>query len=304
MSFEIHLLKPQSSDGAVEPLFFAASETNGRENNEDSFMIFHLVPGGGKQVITCLALADGMGGHAYGELASSEALRRFARSMFEQICLEPALNIMESDRVVDIAQVENALRQAVLDTNAHVRRIIEANNWGQSGCTLVAIVVCGNEAVTINLGDSPAFCYNSMEPALNKITDDHNEAGVLLRAGLISKEMARVHEGRSRLVLYIGMKELPEQLPVNRLALVPGDRLLVCSDGISGELPESKLEKHIGQAGVSLETIASQLISESRAAGETDNQTLILWQHPYQGVAETGATDAETPIAVSSLTDA
>ena len=257
---------------------------------------------GKTEVITCLAIADGMGGHAYGELASSEALRRFTRSMFEQICLEPSLNVVGGDGAPDMAQIENALRQAVHDTNAHVRRIIEANNWGQSGCTLVVVAVCGREAVAINLGDSPAFCYNSMEPALNKITDDHNEAGVLLRAGLISREMAQVHEGRSRLVQYIGMKELPTELPIRKVALSPGDRLLVCSDGISGALPESKLQKHVGQAGVSLENIASQLLSESRAAGETDNQTVILWQHPYQSVEEMGAGSAETPTDTGTLT--
>lgn len=298
MSFETHLLKPQSVTGLVEPLFFAASETNGRENNEDSFIIFHLMPGRG-QIISCLAVADGMGGHAHGELASSEALRRFTRSLFEQLCLEPSLNVMAGENAVSMAQIGNALQQAVHDTNAHVRRIIEVNNWGLSGCTLVAVAVCGNEGAAVNLGDSPAYCYNPIKSVLSKITDDHNETGVLLRAGLISKEMARVHEGRSKLVQYIGMKELPAEIPLYKVALSPGDRLLVCSDGISGELSEDMLQKHIGQAGVPLANIATELMSEARALGENDNQTVILWQHP-EGVEEIAAEDIETPIDVGN----
>lgn len=268
--------------------FFAASETNGRDNNEDSFIIFHVVPAGSQQMLTCLAIADGMGGHEHGEFASSEALRRFSRSLFEQLSLEPALNTLKEGATPQ-ELLESAVRQAVVDTNAHVRRIIEANNWGQAGCTLVAALMSGDEVIVFNLGDSPLFRYSAVEAELHRITTDHNEAGVLLRAGLITKEMARVHEGRSRLVYFIGMEQLPTDLSLHKISLVPGDRLLLCSDGISGELPEEHLQARIGQAGVPLVNIAAQLMNDARSLGETDNQTIIIWQHPESLVPETVA---------------
>ncbi len=286
-----------SSEVEQSKSFFAASETNGRENNEDSFIVLHLIPAGSQQTLTCLAIADGMGGHEHGEFASSEALRRFARSLFEQLCLEPALNQMNEGSAASMELLESAMRQAVIDTNAHVRRIIEANDWGQAGCTLVAALMSGDEAVVFNLGDSPLFCYNAIEAELHRVTTDHNEAGVLLRAGLISKEMARVHEGRSRLVYFIGIEELPDELPVQKISLEPGDRLLLCSDGISGELLEEHLQERIGQAGVPLINIATQLMNDARALGETDNQTLIIWQHPEP--VGSVAVVAETLVALA-----
>jgi protein phosphatase len=273
-------LWPGSAPGEPRLPFHAISEVNGRENNEDSFIIFQVMPNASNHAVTVLALADGMGGHAHGELASSEALRRLARYFFEQMCIEPALNTPPRAQAVDMARLEAVLLKAVADTNAQVRRIIEANNWGQSGCTLVVALICGNEALVTNLGDSPLFHYNSVLHEFTKITDDHNETGVLLRAGLIGPDMARVHEGRSRLVHYIGMESLPDDLPLHRLTLMPGDRLLLGSDGVSGDLTLSQLGALTGQAGVTLEKISSELIAAARAAGETDNQTVILWQHP------------------------
>ncbi len=280
MSLENHLQPAQPRSTSSTLSLFACSETNARENNEDSFIIFHLVPVASGQAITILALADGMGGHAYGELASSEALRRFSRFLFERLCLEPALNATVEASQLHLSQLEDALAAALRDANGYLRKIIESNQWEQAGCTLVAAAICGDLALVTNLGDSPLFHYDATTNELRKITDDHNESGVLLRAGLINKEIARVHEGRARLVHYIGMKELPAELPLHKVALAPGDRLLLCSDGVCGQLTEAKMQECVGAAGEPLAEVAAQLMAQARAAGEKDNQTVLLWQHP------------------------
>ncbi len=135
------------------------------------------------------------------------------------------------------------------------------------------------------LGDSPMFHYRRKEGTLKKVTQDHTVAGALERGGLITPEMARVHEGRSRLEFYVGCQQLPKELPIETLILETGDILLLCSDGISGSLEHEEIKEIIASNGDNLEVTAQQLIDSSLAAEETDNQTLILWSHPENFVS-------------------
>ncbi|NJR17173.1 MAG: hypothetical protein HC785_16620 [Calothrix sp. CSU_2_0] len=72
--------------------YVVCSQTNERENNEDSFQVFSLTPTIGQKPITILAVADGMGGHAYGEHVSEQVLRKLSLSLFEQLIIESSLN--------------------------------------------------------------------------------------------------------------------------------------------------------------------------------------------------------------------
>lgn len=101
----------------------------------------------------------------------------------------------------------SALEQA----NAHVRRMVEANKWGKAGSTVVVAAIPGDAAVVANLGGSPLFPYQARSGQLREVTEDHTVAGVLLRAGMITPEMARYHEGRSRLEFYLGGANLVEE---------------------------------------------------------------------------------------------
>jgi PPM family protein phosphatase len=102
---------------------------------------------------------------------------------------------------------------------------------------------------------------------------------VLLRARMITPEMARYHEGRNRLEFYVGCPQFPSNPPVYQTSLTAGDLLLLCSDGISSSLLLEDVQS-ILTGDRHLRNIAENLVQAAQTAGETDNQTLILWKVP------------------------
>lgn len=267
-----------ATSGSI-PQCVVCSETNQRENNEDSFQVLTLTPALGEPPVVVLGVADGMGGHAYGEHVSREALRKVSLSLFEQLIVEPSINRLETLAPLDKEKLSQALLSALEQANAHVRRMVEANKWGKAGSTIVVAAILHDTAVVTNLGDSPLFHYEASSGQLRKVTEDHTVTGVLLRAGMITPEMARYHEGRSRLEFYLGGANFPGEAPVHHIALATGDLLLLCTDGVTGSLLPEQVAEIVANSGDDLTGMAQRLIQASCEAGETDNQTLILWRH-------------------------
>lgn len=276
--------EPQSSSAA----YAVRSEQNGRDKNEDSFHVYALAPLPHDAPLHVLAVADGMGGHEHGELVSLEALRKISHALFEDLIVEATLNRTDNlppfrrpsaHQAFSPERLKSAVLGALEQASAHVRRMVEVNGWKKAGSTAVVAIVCGRRVVAANLGDSPLFHFDARERRLRQITDDHTVAGVLMRAGVIAPEMARVHEGRSRLEFYLGAESLPKDEPAHSFETAPGDLLLLCSDGVSGALSLEELERCLGETS-DLEAKAERLVELSRETGETDNQTLILWRQP------------------------
>lgn len=276
-------MEHQIADGSdfelTQPAYVVYSKTNQREQNEDSFQIFALTPALGQKPLTIVAVADGMGGHAYGEYASRETLRKLSLSLFEQLTIESSLNCLTGAPPMTPDYLSQVLVKALEQANAHVQRMVESNKWGVAGSTVVVTAILDNMAVTVNLGDSPLFHYQASSRQLTKVTEDHTVAGVLLRAGMITPEMARYHQGRNRLEFYVGCPNLPPTTPVYQVPLATGDLLLLCTDGISGSLLLEEVAAILASSSSGLKGMAESLIQAARKAGETDNQTLILWSH-------------------------
>jgi protein phosphatase len=157
--------------------------------------------------------------------------------------------------------------------------MIETNKWEKAGSTLVIAAIFEDQLVVINLGDSPLFHYQSDTRQLTQVTHDHTIAGALLRANVITPEMAKHHEGRSRLEYFIGCDPLPKEATLYHKELRPGDLLLLCSDGVSGSLSAEQIRGILADPAGNLTLMAARLLQSALAAGETDNQTLILWRH-------------------------
>lgn len=274
------LKQGQGDERQVTNHYVVRSETNQRENNEDSFQVIPMLPPSRRAPIMVLAVADGMGGHAYGEEVSREGLRRLSVSLFEQLSVGPLLNQLTPPSSLETETISRSLMDALRQADNYVRRMVEVNHWGKAGSTVVVAVIVDNLAVVANLGDSPCFHYLAADKRLIKVTDDHTVAGVLLRAGVITPEMARYHEGRSRLEFFLGRGDLPRDEPVHEITLAPGDHLLLCSDGVSGLIPHEKISEILSDSGASAEVMAQGLLQAALDSGETDNQTLILWTHP------------------------
>ncbi|AFZ14512.1 protein serine/threonine phosphatase [Crinalium epipsammum PCC 9333] len=262
----------------MQPDYIVRSEINQRENNEDSFQIFSIISGLTPSPIIILAIADGMGGLAYGEQVSREGLKKLSLALFEELVVEPSINRLEAASGLDTKILSQAVMNAIEQANAHVRRVVEVNKWGKAGSTIVIAAILQDKAIVGNLGDSPLFHYQVSSGKLTKITEDHTVAAVLMQMGMLTPEMARYHEGRNQLEFYLGCYHLPQNSPLYELDLVEGDLLLLCSDGINGCLLHKEIEAIFAENKGYLAKLADNLIIAAKAAGETDNQTLILWK--------------------------
>ncbi|MDJ0724596.1 MAG: protein phosphatase 2C domain-containing protein [Prochloraceae cyanobacterium] len=263
----------------TSPVYEVLSRQNKRENNEDSFQVFSLTQSGDRPPIHILAVADGMGGHAHGEQASEQTLRKLSLSLFESLTVDSSINSPpEKTLKITSDRLSKNLQDALRSANEHIRRIVKQNDWGVSGSTVVVAAILENKAVIVNLGDSPLFHYQARQKHLTQITEDHTVAGILQSSGKITAEMARYHEGRSRLQFFVGCSHLPKELPTYKIELEPNDLLLLCSDGISGSLLPKDIV-NILASQKSLKQKSQALVDKALANKETDNQTLILWSH-------------------------
>jgi PPM family protein phosphatase len=256
-----------------EPIvnYFFRTETNQRSNNEDSLdrAELSLV---GESPITLLSLADGMGGYEHGEEMSQEGLQQFKQT------LRGKLNKADS-LPLTVEKLQQALVIALQQANMQICQTIAANNWYKAGSTIVVAAIWQNRLVATNLGDSPLFHYEAATGKLVKVTLDHSVVGILTQAGIITEAMARHHERRGQLEYYLGCPTLPDPLPVYDRELRSQDLVVLCSDGINGMLSLVQIEKILSRS-TSLERKAEELIHAARAAGETDNQTIMLWCQP------------------------
>ena len=277
--------------------FALRSEVNERDGNEDSHAVFTITPGLGEPPIIFFSIADGMGGYSHGKDVSREVLSQVSQSLFRQLVTERSINSsVYCDGKVGVEDLRRVMLDAIAGADSYVRRMAERSGWGKAGSTVVLAAVIGNSVVAANLGDSPLYHLDAERSQLRKVTTDHTVAAVLLKAGMISPEMARVHEGRGRLEFYVGGSSLPSESPVYDFQLRHGDILLLCTDGVSSALTDSQIETILSDCGGDLEEMAGRLIQSSRDEGETDNQTLIIWQ--YRG------TDKALESAVRSAPEA
>ncbi|MCM1982839.1 PP2C family protein-serine/threonine phosphatase [Lyngbya confervoides] len=255
------------------------SEVNQRPRNEDSFQAL-VIPGqGGRGPLYLLMIADGMGGHAHGEDVSREGLRKMSTCLLEELLVAPSINPVGCFPPHTSHEVQSAIQLAICQANLYLHAMMKKNHWGVAGATLVLALIGCDRAWVANLGDSPLFHWHSSTGELTQVTEDHTVTHALLRSGQISPAMADHHAYKNVLELYLGCDRLPDPLPFYERHLREGDRLLLCSDGVSGGLSLATLQSILSRP-LPLEALAEDLIQASLAAESTDNQTLILWQHP------------------------
>ena len=229
-----------------------------REMNEDRYLV-RVEPRG-----TLLAVADGVGGEAGGELASSAAIEALSKRFFGA-----SPEVSRAD----------ALAAAMRDANDAV--LGAAGQSGQKGAasTLVAAAVSGNEAVVGNLGDSRAYLVR--DGAIQRITADHS--------GAFPSSITR----------YVGDPK-GVQPDVFVETLVPGDRLLLCSDGLTRHVPDDEIAAHVRSTDI--EHAVNSLVDLAKQRGGEDNITVVLYaarsRLPFAD-ARVGLTDAILALLVA-----
>ncbi|PSL05168.1 protein phosphatase [Haloactinopolyspora alba] len=218
-----------------------------REGNEDS----------GYAGPYLLAVADGMGGHAAGEVASQAAIDE--------------LVLAERDPGGDDPLA--ALTGAIDAANARIRQLIVDDSSREGmGTTVTALLWTGDSLGLGHIGDSRAYLIRDDE--ISQLTHDHTFVQSLVDEGRITLEEAGVHPARSLILKALqGQAEVDPDLEL--LDVRPGDRLLVCSDGLTGVVSDQTLRETL-TGNPQLDTAADELIRLALAGGAPDNVTLVL----------------------------
>ncbi len=216
--------------------------------NEDSALVLEAQGGG------LFAIADGMGGHAAGEVASQLALEELRESYARGRAAAP-----------------ERLAAAVQAAGAAVHRHATGSAAGM-GTTLTALVVDGGAALIANVGDSRAYLRRAGQ--LTRLTRDHSWVAEQVRLGIISEREARTHQWRNIVSNALGGEERV-RLDLLGLPLERGDRLLLCSDGLSDVLDDPEIAELLGR-GLEPAKLAAELVAAANAAGGPDNITVIV----------------------------
>jgi serine/threonine protein phosphatase PrpC/ABC-type cobalt transport system substrate-binding protein len=239
-----------------------------RANNQDS----------GYAGTQLFVVADGMGGHAGGDVASAIALKR----------------VMEADKSYASANdAEFALQASLIAANSLLAEtVFEHPELTGMGTTVSAILRSGNEIAIAHIGDSRIYLLR--DGHLQQITADHTFVQRLVDSGRITPEEAAVHPRRSVLMRVLGDVDASPEIDTTVHDTRPGDRWLLCSDGLSSYVSDEKIEVVLTGLTATREA-ADRLIKESLDQGAPDNVTVVLVD-----IDETEESPAVPPIVVGS----
>lgn len=241
-----------------------------RDHNEDTLVSFQGIQLGDEATdpFGVFIIADGMGGHRAGEVASSLAARVVGHDVLQRVYLAYLLNDTPN---AEMAPITDILRDAVQKANNLVHERVSGG-----GTTLTCALVLGRRAYIAHVGDSRAYLLTNFE--MKRITQDHSYVGRLIELGELSPEEAAVHPQRHVLYRAIGQGENLE-IDTYHQPLPPGSRLLLCSDGLSGAVTEENISRIIFTATTPQEACES-LLEAANDAGGPDNISALLIETP------------------------
>lgn len=227
-----------------------------RDMNEDSFA-YEMVGN-----CLCMAVADGVGGEACGEIASRIAVESVIQSFKDSLPF-----------VKDREGLPTYLKTVFNQANIKILHDCLEHRERMGMCTTLTVAILkGTELTIAHIGDTRGYLLHGSE--LIKLTEDHNEAGKLVRQGLISEDEAKHHPGRSRLFKVLGENQYlnPDIYSYN---VSYGDLVFLCSDGLYSFMSNEKL-KDCAMPRNDLEGICTKLIAQALEGRSTDNITVTI----------------------------
>jgi protein phosphatase len=213
-------------------------------------------------------VADGMGGHVAGEKAS--ALAVVAIEQFTLNSLKWFFDVSGTDAQRVLGQFQRALRQA--DARI-VEEAAEHPELAGMGTTLTMAYQLGSELCIVHVGDSRAYVYRDRE--LQQITRDHTITAELVRSGALRPEEVAGHRFRHVITNVVGGREAGVDVEAHALDIEAGDRLLLCSDGLTEMLTREAIEAVL-LAEVEPEAACARLITQANDGGGRDNITVVI----------------------------
>jgi protein phosphatase len=260
-----------------------------RSSNEDNFLIGRLgryfetvstslpprdLPGRAEDASYSLIVADGMGGHAAGEVASRLDIREIIRL---------ALALPDWIALIDDTTREAAAIRAqsrIERLNTLVFEDAERNpNLRGMGCTLTAARNLGRMLQVAHVGDSRAYLLRGDQ--LHRLTRDHTYVQVLVDSGMMSEAEAATSKARHMLVNAVGGSNEEVHVDVERVPLANGDRVLLCSDGLTDAVDDDEIRTLLSGAATAADACQA-LVNRALEGGGRDNITVIVATYTWR----------------------
>jgi protein phosphatase len=236
-----------------------------RASNQDAFAV--------RNDLGLWVIADGMGGHAGGDVASQLAVKTTTLYWEERTAQDRPTALGGNSQ----AQVETRLRASVMASHQAIRLEAMRHPWlADMGTTIVTLLITDEPrpcAAIAHVGDSRAYLLRAK--ALTQLTQDHSVVEERFRKGLITREQALSHPHRHVLSQALGI-DAQVQPDITMYPLEQDDWLLLCTDGLTRTLDDPLIAHALLHAGHSADTICRHLIEEANARGGSDNTTVIV----------------------------
>jgi protein phosphatase len=235
-----------------------------REQNQDTEYI--------SPSMKLFVVADGVGGHKLGQVAS-----RFAVEAIAQTLVDTGLH---SGNVTELA-----IRQALDEANRKVLGLSPTSQaCGSPGTTVVVAVLAGRRMFVTGVGDSRAYLLR--DGSLQLLTEDDTLPAYLERKGVISHEQALRHPGRNQLTRAIGMRDFRPDQSIQVLRLRADDRILLCTDGVSDVVPEEEIQLAM-ESELAPRLAAFELVQQACWNGARDDCTCVFIRVDRQSTSPT-----------------
>ncbi|CQR47744.1 Serine/threonine phosphatase stp [Paraliobacillus sp. PM-2] len=236
--------------------YFLTNQGKVRAHNEDNGGVFQ-----NKSDQYLAVVADGMGGHKAGDVASQLVVEHLQEKW------------QSSEEIKDKTSAENWLKSSIETVNTSVYNYAQNNKECYGMGTTVVAVIYGHDFISVaNIGDSR--CYLFAEEVLRQVTEDHSLVNELVRSGQISKEDAAFHPRKNVITKALGTEKHIEPDMVNE-KWEPGNKLLLCSDGLSNKIEDYELVPFLTDEKP-LSDKANALVDTANERGGEDNITLVL----------------------------
>ena len=235
-----------------------------RPTNEDSYCA--------RADLGLFIVADGMGGHVAGEVASRIAVEQVERFVDGSIGFGPQ-DTWPVPIDPDLGRDGNRLRAGLeLASRRIAEQVAKTKDLRGMATTAVALLVGSGRAALAHVGDSRAYLRRANE--LTRLTRDHSWVEEQMQAGMLSADAARDHPWRNIVTRALSGSDSLE-IEVTEVPVAPGDRLLLCSDGLSTVLPDDKIEAMLGRDDT-LDAVCAELVRGANDGGGPDNVTALI----------------------------
>jgi len=237
-----------------------------RDHNEDAFLV--------DKKLSLYAVADGMGGHAAGEVASTMSVRmvRDALAAEREVLSEFEKGHGGTTRHDIIRLLESSVQQACSAVN---QEGVKDETKRGMGTTLDALLIVGNRGFIAHVGDSRIYLYR--QGSVHQLTEDHSLINELLKRGRLTREQIDKVQYKNAVTRAVGVYESVE-VDVIDFDVLAGDRFLLCSDGLHGYLEEAELPKLFEET--SEDQLTQRLVDLANERGGKDNITAVVVRVP------------------------